>query len=115
MAALQPSPIYDELLDLLAESADVERVLAFRLPPARQAQLDELLQRSRDGTLTPRERGELEEFERLEHVGRMRNRRVAVRFGVEELGQRASAARRCWRYEIRAAHSAGSRCSASGI
>jgi hypothetical protein len=76
MDALRPSPIYDELLDLFVETADADRLLAFQLPPTRQAQLDVLLQRNRDGLLTPMERGELEEFERLEHVGRMLKARL---------------------------------------
>lgn len=76
MTTLQPSPIYDELLDLLIETADAERLLAFRLPPDRQARLDDLLQRNRDGCLTTADRDELEEFERLEHVGRMLKARL---------------------------------------
>jgi hypothetical protein len=71
MSTAESSPIYEELLDLLADSADVQRLLAFRLSDQRQARLDELLQRNREGQLTPTERGELEEFERLEHLGRM--------------------------------------------
>lgn len=71
MPIAEPLPVYDDLLDLLADTTDVERLLAFRLPADRQAQLDSLLQKSRDGTLSEIERGELEEFERLEHLGRM--------------------------------------------
>ncbi len=71
MPAAESSPIYEELLDLLADTKDVDRLLAFRLSGDRQTRLDELLQRHRDGRLTPPERGELEEFERLEHLGRM--------------------------------------------
>lgn len=71
MTTAEPLPIYDELLDLFADSADRDRLLTFRLPPGRQARLDELLQRNRDGLLTESERGELAEFEQLEHLGRM--------------------------------------------
>jgi hypothetical protein len=71
MATAEPLPIYEELLDLLADTTDVDRLLAFRLSTKRQARLDELLQRNCDGLLTEFERGELEEFERLEHLGRM--------------------------------------------
>lgn len=76
MPALPPSPIYDDLLDLLVESVDVERLLAFQLPPDHQARLDDLLQRNRDGSLTSAERDELGEFERLEHIGRMLKARL---------------------------------------
>jgi hypothetical protein len=71
VATAEPLPIYEELLSLFADAANVERLLAFRLPAERQEQLDELLQKNRDGRLTESERGQLEEFERLEHLGRM--------------------------------------------
>ena len=71
MSTAEPLPIYDELLDILAETGEANRLLTFRLPDHRQARLDELLEKNRDGTLTEMERGELAEFERLEHLGRM--------------------------------------------
>lgn len=71
MSTAESLPVYEELLDLLADTANVDRLAAFRLSDKRQARLDELLQRSRDGQLTATERGELEDFERLEHLGRM--------------------------------------------
>jgi hypothetical protein len=71
MSTAESSPVYEELLDVLASSANVEQLLTFRLSEQRQARLDELLQRNREGKLTAAERGELEEFERLEHLGRM--------------------------------------------
>lgn len=71
MPTAEPLPIYEELLDLLADTTDVGRLLAFRLSAKRQERLDELLQRNRGGLLTESERGELEEFARLEHLGRM--------------------------------------------
>jgi hypothetical protein len=71
MATAESLPIYDELLDLLADTADIQRLLAFRLPPDRQARLDDLLEKNREGRLGESEHGELAEFERLEHLGRM--------------------------------------------
>ena len=71
MATADSPAIYEELLDLLADTTDVDRLLAIRLSDERQARLDELLQRNRDGCLTEAERGELDEFARLEHHGRM--------------------------------------------
>jgi hypothetical protein len=76
MSTTDRPTLYDELLDLYAETADVERLLAFRLPPDKQARLEALLQRSRDGSLTPEERGELDEYEQLEHLGRMLKARL---------------------------------------
>ena len=71
MATAEPLPIYDDLLDLFVDTADVDRLAAFRLPPDKQARLDELLQKNREGLVTDAQRGELQEFERLEHLGRM--------------------------------------------
>lgn len=76
MASAEPLSIYDELLDLFAECADPDRLLAFRLPPDRQERLDDLLQKNRDGRLNDFERGELDEFERLEHLGRLLKARL---------------------------------------
>jgi hypothetical protein len=79
-ATVNPTTVYDELVDLLAESADAERLLAFRLSPAQQRRLDELLEKNRGGALTPEKSAELDDFEGFEHVvrllkARLRNRR----------------------------------------
>jgi hypothetical protein len=76
MPVAAPLPIYDDLLDLLVESADAGRLLAFRLPADKQARLDDLFQKNRDGRLTDAERGELEEFERFEHLGQLLKARL---------------------------------------
>ncbi|NLX95422.1 MAG: hypothetical protein GXY83_04530 [Rhodopirellula sp.] len=39
---ISQAAVYDDLLDLLAESADADRVLGFRLSPEKQARLDDL-------------------------------------------------------------------------
>jgi hypothetical protein len=79
MSAIHEPPLYDELLDLLADSADSERVLTFRLSDERQAQLDKLLEKNRQGTLTDAEAAELAAFERFEHVVRMLKARLLQR------------------------------------
>ncbi len=76
MAAVNQLPVYDELVDLLAETADAERLLAFRLSPPRQRQLEELLEKNREGSLTPEESAELDDFERFEHVVRLLKARL---------------------------------------
>jgi hypothetical protein len=76
MAVLEHPPIYDELLDLLAENVDAKRLIAYRLPAARQADLDALLQKNREGKLTAEEAAELDAFEQLEHVVRLLKARV---------------------------------------
>lgn len=81
MATTDQPALYDELLDLLAEAANIDRLLAFELPADKQAHLEELLHKNREGSLTAAERGELEEFERLEHLGRMLKARLRQKHG----------------------------------
>ena len=76
MATIDESAVYDDLLDLLADSAEAERVLAFRLSTVKQARLDALLDKNRDGTLTAEETAELDAYERFEHLVRLLKARV---------------------------------------
>lgn len=64
-------PVYDELVDVLAEDVAAERLLAFQLSPRKQEHLDDLLAKNREGTLTPDKAAELEGFAQFEHVVRM--------------------------------------------
>jgi hypothetical protein len=75
MPATRP-PIYDELVDLLLESADAARVLAFRLSPHAQSRVEHLLEKNRQGSLTTDESAELDEIERFEHVVRVLKARL---------------------------------------
>jgi hypothetical protein len=77
MTTLHEAPIFADLLDLLAESADPDRVLAFHLSEKHQARLDALLEKNRVGGLSQAESDELDEFERFEHVVRLLKARVA--------------------------------------
>jgi hypothetical protein len=81
MSAIDHPAVYDDLLDLLAESADAQRVLAFRLSDEKQARLDELLEKNREGTLTDDEGAELDAYERFEHVVRLLKTRVLQKRG----------------------------------
>ena len=76
MSTTDQPTIYDELLDLFAGTANAHRLGNFRLSPAMQARLDLLLQKNRDGELSPADHSELDEFERLEHLGRMLKARL---------------------------------------
>jgi hypothetical protein len=69
--------LYDDLLDVLAESVDARRLREFRLPVRRQLQVDRLLEKNRRGTISRAESAELDEFERFEHVVRMLKARSA--------------------------------------
>ena len=76
MSLLDHPAIYDDLLDVLAESANAERLLAFRLSEPLQARLDALLEKNRKGTLTYEEAAELDAYERFEHLVRLLKARV---------------------------------------
>lgn len=71
MAATAFSPVYDELVTILADEMVPEHLLTFRLSSGRQERLDGLLARNREGTLTPDEAAELDGFAHFEHVVRM--------------------------------------------
>ena len=71
MSTLVASPLYDELVDLLADAADGDRLRAFRLSPERQQRLDELLEKNLAGAIAPDELAELDAFEQFEHVVRL--------------------------------------------
>jgi hypothetical protein len=71
MSVLDQSTVYDDLVEMLAESADPVRVLAFRLSDEKQSRLDGLLEKNRQGTLSSEETAELDAFEHFEHVVRM--------------------------------------------
>ena len=79
MATTDRATLYDDLLDLFADSADVNRLLAFQLPADKQRRLEALLRKSKTGSLTSEERGDLDEYERLEHLGRMLKARLRQR------------------------------------
>jgi hypothetical protein len=69
---LQPSvlsaQVYRYILDFLASQPSPDAVAAFRPTPTMQDRLRYLLGRSDDGTLTPEESQELDEYERIEHL-----------------------------------------------
>jgi hypothetical protein len=82
MATIDESAVYDDLLDLLADSAEAERVLAFRLSAVKQARLDALLDKNREGILTAEEAAELDAYERFEHLVRLLKARVLQKLGA---------------------------------
>ncbi len=71
MSSIENATVYDDLLDVLAEGADLDRLLTFRLPEEKQARLDALLERNREGQLSDEDVGELDTFEHIEHVVRL--------------------------------------------
>ncbi len=69
---LQPSVIstqvYRYILDFLTSQPTPEQIATFRPTPAMQARLKYLLTRSQNSTITPEEKQELDEYERIEHL-----------------------------------------------
>ena len=81
MDATQQPAIYDDLVDLLAESADPKRMLSFRISPEKQARLDSLLEKNRAGILNEKESAELDAFEHFEHLVRLLKARLLQKRG----------------------------------
>lgn len=63
-----PARIYHYILNFLASQPTPEQILAFRPTPEMQIRLQTLLVRNSSGELTPPERRELDEYERIEHL-----------------------------------------------
>ncbi len=76
MSTVDYPPVYDDLLELLAKSANAEEVLSFQISDEKQSRLDDLLSKNRDGTLSTQEVAELDAFEQFEHVVRLLKSRV---------------------------------------
>jgi len=62
------SPAYLELVDLLAAGTTPEALIAFRPSEPVQRRVQDLVVRNEDGSLTPEEKTELEEFLQLQHI-----------------------------------------------
>jgi hypothetical protein len=60
--------IYRSILDFLANNPTPEQIAAFGPTPEMQERLHVLLARSKADALTPSERAELDEYERIEHL-----------------------------------------------
>lgn len=65
---LLPSRTYRYILKFLASQPTPEEINSFRPTPEMQERLKVLVARSQSGELTPPERAELEEYERIEHL-----------------------------------------------
>jgi hypothetical protein len=68
--------VYFEIIDFIAAGATPERVAHFRPSPEAQHRVAELIEREREGGLSPAEKAELDHFEELEHILRMAKARA---------------------------------------
>ena len=59
---------YEEIIDFIAAGTTPEAVVAFRPSDAVQRRVTELTERSKDGTISPDERSELDYYLQLEHI-----------------------------------------------
>lgn len=56
------SPVYDELVEYLAQTATPEQILAFKVSNAMQQRADDLLERNNESALTAEEQAELQQM-----------------------------------------------------
>jgi hypothetical protein len=68
MAIAPPKTVKDVITDFLATAPSVEQIINYRLPDELQQHALDLLDRLREGTLTPEERLEVEEYRELDHL-----------------------------------------------
>lgn len=59
---------YDEIIDFIAAGTTPETVVAFRPSITVQQRVGELVERSNDGSISPEEQSELEDYLQLEHI-----------------------------------------------
>ena len=59
---------YEEIIDFIAAGTTPEAVVAFRPSDSVQERVAELVERLRDGTISPEEQSELEDYLQLEHI-----------------------------------------------
>jgi len=71
------SPVYQELVDYLAQTATPEQIMAFKVSNAMQKRADELLERNSDGELTPEEASELQQMLQFDRMVSLLKARAA--------------------------------------
>ncbi len=79
MSTTHLAPVYDYFLAFLVEKATPQEILAFTIPVQEQQRAIILLDKQDEGTLTPEERGELEQMQRVDLlVSALKARAMAV-------------------------------------
>lgn len=59
---------YDEIIDFIAAGTTPEAVLAFRPSEGVQRRVAELVERSKEGSISAEDQSELEDYLQLEHI-----------------------------------------------
>ena len=65
---MSASKSYDEIIDFIAAGTTPEAVVAFRPSERVQERVAALVERSKDGSISPEEQSELEDYLQLEHI-----------------------------------------------
>src|SRR3990172_6364961 len=69
LPALTPAhPAFEEMLDFLVSGPSPEKIVAFKVSPAAQARLEELLEKNRQEGLTDEEAAELDVYLQVNHI-----------------------------------------------
>ena len=68
MLTMDSAKSYEEIIDFIARGTTPESVIAFKPSDALQSRVRELTERTRDGSIAPEERSELEDYLQLEHI-----------------------------------------------
>lgn len=71
--------LFEEVLDFLASTPTPQQIIDFAPSSALQDRARDLLDANRDGTLTPEQRAELDEFARLNHFMSMLKARARAK------------------------------------
>jgi len=59
---------YEEVIDFIAAGTTPEAVVAFRPSDSVQRRVSDLVERSKDGSISSEEQAELEDYLQLEHI-----------------------------------------------
>ena len=62
MQSIPTRTVFDEITDFLATEPSPQEIIDYYMPDDLQARLDDLLDKNREGEITPSEREELERF-----------------------------------------------------
>jgi hypothetical protein len=67
---------YEEIIDFIAAGTTPEAVVAFRPSNDVQRRVEELVERSKDGSISAEDQSELEDYLQLEHIMTMAKARA---------------------------------------
>ncbi len=65
---MNTAKLYEEIIDFIAAGTTPEAVVAFRPSNSAQRRVAELVERSKDGSISSDEESELEDYLQLEHI-----------------------------------------------